>query len=445
MTAPRTPRADMPRVVILGAGFAGIFAARELAGADCDVLIIDRNNYHAFLPLLYQVATAAVESEHIAAPVRSVIRAMGKRGRNVDFLLAEARGADFDRRVLAVEVPPDQKGNGAPRQLEIPYDYLLLCPGSVTNTFGVPGADEHAFSLKSLEEAVRLRNHILRSFEGASRSMVDASMTPDERQRRLCMVVVGGGPTGVELAGAMAELTRGALSRDFPRLGLSQPCVTLLEAGDGLLPGFPPRLRYYARRKLMAMGVDVRLGAQVERVGPQGAHLKGGDAVLAHTVVWTAGVKGESVAARLGLPQAPNGQVLALPTLQAAGRPEVFLAGDICRQDHQGRPLPMFAPPAIQEGRHAARGILRLIRGQQPTPFRYFDKGMMATIGKRAAVVSLRGLSFTGLAAWLVWLVVHLAYLIGFRNRLFVLANWAVDYIWSERCVRLISRRDVRE
>ena len=419
-----------PRVIIVGAGFAGVFALRELAGAACDVLIIDRNNAHAFLPLLYQVATAAVESEHIAAPVRGIIRHMGKRAANLDFCLAEVRGVDFEKRLVLAEGP-----DGA--SLALPYDYLLLAPGSVTNTFGVEGADEHAFSLKNLEEAVRLRNHILRSFEAAA-------WTPDEgaRQHRLCFVVVGGGPTGVELAGAMAELMAGALKRDFPRLGLASPCVALLEAGDGLLPGFPERLRAYARRKLEALGVDVRVGAQVASVTPEGARLKDGGMIAAATVVWTAGVKGEPVAARLGLAVAANGQVLARPTLQSEGHPEVFLAGDICRAEHEGRALPMFAPPAIQEGRHAARGILRLLRGQEPEHFRYVDKGMMATIGKKAAVVRLGRVSFTGLSAWLLWLAVHLAYLIGFRNRLFVLANWAVDYFLSERCVRLISRRN---
>ena len=307
----------------------------------------------------------------------------------------------------------------------------------MTNTFGTPGVDEHAFSLKNLEEAVRLRNHILRSFEAAAWTPV-----ADERQHRLCFVVVGGGPTGVELAGAMAELMAGALRRDFPRLGLVRPCVTLLEAGDGLLPGFPQGLRDYAKRKLEALGVDVRLGAAVARVTPEGAFLKDGGEHRAATVVWTAGVKGEPVAARLGLATAPNGQVLALPTLQSMEHPEVFLAGDICRAEHAGRPLPMFAPPAIQEGRHAARGILRLLAGHKPQAFRYFDKGMMATIGKKAAVVRLGRFSFRGLPAWLLWLAVHLTYLIGFRNRLFVLANWAVDYFWSERCVRLISRRN---
>jgi len=419
-----------PRVVIVGAGFAGVFAARELAGADCDVLIIDRNNAHAFLPLLYQVATSAVESEHIAAPVRGIIRDMGQKGANLDFCMAEVRGVDFHRREVLAE---GQAGNS----LVLPYDYLLLAPGSVTNAFGVPGAGEHAFSLKNLEEAVRLRNHILRSFEAAAWTVDE-----DARQHRLCFVVVGGGPTGVELAGAMAELMAGALKRDFPRLGLATPCVTLLEAGDGLLPGFPDPLRAYAQKKLTALGVDVRLGAQVERVTPEGAVLKDGSAALAATVVWTAGVKGEPVAARLGLATAQNGQVLARPTLQSREHPEVFLAGDICRAEHAGRPLPMFAPPAIQEGRHAARGILRLLGGQEPQAFRYFDKGMMATIGKKAAVVRLGGFSFRGLPAWLLWLAVHLAYLIGFRNRLFVLANWAVDYFWSERCVRLISRRN---
>ena len=422
-----------PRVVIVGAGFAGVFAARALAGADCDVLLIDRNNFHTFFPLLYQVATAAVESEHIAAPMRGIIRDMGKRAANLDFCLAEVRGVDFAQRLVLAQ---GQEGES----LALPYDYLLLAPGSVTNTFGVNGADEHAFSLKSLEEAVRLRNHILRSFEFAAWT-VDAG----KRQHRLCFVVVGGGPTGVELAGAMAELMAGALKRDFPRLALASPCVTLLEAGDGLLPGFPDALRAYARQKLEALGVDVRLLAQVERVSPAGAFLKDGSEFLAATVVWTAGVKGEPVAGRLGLALAPNGQVLARPTLQSEAYPEVFLAGDICRTEHAGRPLPMFAPPAIQEGRHAAQGILRLLRGQEPLVFRYVDKGMMATIGKKAAVVRLGRFSFQGLPAWLLWLAVHLAYLIGFRNRLFVLANWAADYFLSERCVRLISRRNPLE
>jgi len=422
-----------PRVIIVGAGFSGIFAARELAGGPCDVLIIDRNNAHTFLPLLYQVATAAVESEHIAAPVRGVIRAMGRKAANLDFLMAEVRSVDFAQRVLLVE---GQDGE----ELRLPYDYLLLAPGSVTNTFGVPGADEHAYSLKNLEEAVRLRNHILRSFEAAA-----WTADPDARLNRLCFVVVGGGPTGVELAGAMAELMTGALKRDFPRLGLDRPCVTLLEAGDGLLPGFPQSLRDYARTKLTSMGVDVRLDAQVSRVSPQGAELKDGGAIHAATVVWTAGVKGEPLAARLGLPQTPNGQLLARPTLQSVEHDRVFLAGDICRAEHEGRPLPMFAPPAIQEGRHAAQNILRLLRGQAPQPFKYFDKGMMATIGKRAAVARMGKLTLKGLPAWLLWLAVHLAYLIGFRNRLFVLANWAVDYFLSERVVRLISRRNPLE
>jgi len=236
--------AARPRVVIVGAGFAGVFAARELAGAPCDVLVLDRNNAHAFLPLLYQVATAAVEAAHIAAPVRAVIRALGRRAANLDFLMAEARGVDFAaRRLLAV----DQEG----REHALPYDYLLLAPGSVTNTFGVPGADSRAFSLKNLEEAVRLRNHILRSFEAAAWATDE-----DARQHKLCFAVVGGGPTGVELAGAMAELMAGSLRRDFPRLGLCRPCVTLIEAGDGLLPGFPDGLRAYAADKLRRLGVD---------------------------------------------------------------------------------------------------------------------------------------------------------------------------------------------
>ncbi len=409
-------QSDGPRVVIIGAGFGGLWAARALAHRPFNVTLIDRNNYHTFLPLLYQVAAAELEPEQIVYPVRSILRPMP----NVDFLMAEVSRIDFEERVVETNAGP------------VSYDYLIVAAGSTTNFFGVPGA-EHAYPLKTLDEAIRLRNHILCCFERAV-SLPD----PQQRRKMLSFAIVGGGPTGVEFAGALAELLRGPLRKDYSKLGLRDSKVILLEAAGGLLGGLPKRLAVYALERLRRMGVDVRLNAAVSRIENDAVHLKDGTVVPAETVVWTAGVRGERSAAGWGLPVDRSGRVRVEPTLQLSGRPEVYAVGDLARFEQDGRPLPMVAPVATQQATTAARNIRRQSSGQPLMPFRFRDPGMMATIGRNAAVAHFAGLAIIGFPAWLAWLGVHLVKLIGFRNRLMVLTNWAWDYFLYERAVRLI-------
>lgn len=409
-----------PRVVVVGAGFAGLWAARTLAGTPCDVLVVDKNNYHTFLPLLYQVAAAELESEQIAYPVRGIFR----RPKNVSFAMAQATGLDPAGKILLTDGQP------------IPYDKLIVAPGSVTNFFGVPGAAEHAFRLKSLEQAMLLRNHIMGCFERAA-----LARDPAEQRRLLTFAVVGGGPTGVEYAGALAELIRGPLAKDYPPLVVGQARVVLFEAMDGILFGFPDELRTEALIALRRKGVQVFLGAQVAEVTSMHVRLKDGSNFLTETVAWTAGVKAHPLARELGLPCAPNGKVLVDEFMRVRDMPDVLACGDVCQIEGQP-PLPMIAPAAIQTGRHAARTVLREMKGRKPKRFKYFDKGSMATIGRGAAVVRFQGRNYTGFPAWLMWLVVHLLYLVGFRNRLLVLVNWAWDYFLFERAVRLILPRE---
>ncbi len=314
-----------------------------------------------------------------------------------------------------------------------PYDYLALALGSTSHFFGVAGAAEHAFQLKTLEQAIVLRNHILYRFERAL-----CEPDAERRRRMLTFAIVGGGPTGVEFAGALAELIRRPLVRDYPSLDFREVHVLILEAASNLLPGWPERLRSYTVERLRQMGVDVRLGAVVSQITPQAVHLKDGTVIPTETVIWTAGVRGEHLAPSDALPTARNGQVKVLPTLQIPGHPEVYVIGDLAYIEQDGGPLPMIAPVAIQEAQWAARNIARQIAGEEPLPFRYRDSGTMVTIGRNAAVARLSGQAFTGFPAWALWLGVHLYNLIGFRNRLLVLINWAWDYLLYERAVRLI-------
>lgn len=414
---------NRPRVTIIGAGFGGLWAARTFVRYPVEVLLIDRNNYHSFLPLLYQVAAAELEPEEIAYPVRSILWKLP----NAQFVLANVRRVDLARRVMETD------GRA------IPYDFLILATGSVSHFFGVPGAGQHAFPLKTLEEGVALRNHILCCFERAIHE-------PDagRRQRALTFAIVGGGPTGVEFAGALAELIRGPLVKDYPMLDFHEVRVVLLEAMDGLLPGLPERLRTYALARLGRMGVEVRLQAVVSQITRERVHLKDATVIPAETVVWTAGVRGDPLAQAWGLPTARAGRVAVLPTLQVPGHPEVYIIGDLAQVEESGQPLPMIAPVAIQQGVAAARNIGRQIAGQDPLPFHYRDPGTMVTIGRNAGVVYLRGRAFVGFPAWVLWLSVHLFNLIGFRNRLLVLINWAWDYLFYERAVRLILPRETR-
>ena len=411
---------DRERVAIVGMGFGGIRAARVLAGQGMEVILVDRNNYHLFQPLLYQVATAGLEQEAIAYPVR----AMARNWPGVRFHLAEVLGVDFATRTLRTATGP------------ISYDRLILGAGSVTNFFGLKSVEQHAFDLKELADAEALRNHILTAFE-------KASIEPDPARKRALMtfVIVGGGPTGVEFAGALAELVRFVLAKDYPELGTHAARVVLVEATDQLLASMPQKLRAYTLAKLRRMAVEVLLNARVVDAGPERVVLHDGAIIPAHTLFWSAGVKAAPLAERLGVPAAAAGRIAVAPDLTLPGHPEVYVVGDMAYLEQDGLPLPMTAPVAMQSGIYAARSILAKTRGEALPPFRYRDKGNMATIGRNAAVASAFGLNFRGYAAWLVWLLLHLYYLIGFRNRIVVMLNWLWYYWFHERQVRLITNR----
>lgn len=408
------------RVVIVGMGFGGIRAARVLAGQGLDVVLVDRNNYHLFQPLLYQVATAGLEQESIAYPVR----AMARSWPGVRFHLAEAHGIDFTARTLRTDTGP------------IPYDELIIGAGSVTNFFGLDAVERHAFDLKELADAEALRNHILTAFE-------KAVSEPDPARKRALMtfVVVGGGPTGVEFSGALIELVRYVLAKDYPELSTHAARVVLIEATDTLLAAMPAKLRRYTLAKLRGMGVEVLLNARVTDAGPEQVLLHDGAIIPAHTLFWSAGVKAAPLAGALGVTTVAGGRIRVTPDLTLPGHPEVFVIGDMAYIEQDGAALPMTAPVAMQTGIYAGKAILARRRGEALPPFRYRDKGSMATIGKNAAVASAFGLDFRGYAAWLVWLLLHLYYLIGFRNRIVVMLNWVWYYWFHERQVRLITKR----
>ena len=406
-----------PKVVIVGAGFGGLWAARAFAGAPVDVWVLDRNNYHSFLPLLYQVAAAELEPEDIIYPVRSILH----KYPNINFRLAEVTGFDPAHRIVHT------------RDQDIPYDYLILSIGSKPHFYGVVGAAEHAFPLKTMDDAVRLRNHILCLFEGAS-----VEPDPKIRQQMLTFTIVGGGPTGVEYAGALAELVRTPLARDYPDLDISQVHIQLLEATNRLLTGMPERLHTFTMQRFQRMGIDVKLNSPVSQITSQAVSLKDGRIIPTETVVWTAGVGGETLPQKWDFPIRNNGQVEVLPTLQVPDHPELYVIGDLAHVEEDGHPLLMIATVATQEGSWAARNVLQQIAGAEPQPFRYHDPGMMAVTGRNAAAVRLGRYAFTGFPAWVIWLSVHLYRLIGFRNRLLVLINWAWDYLFFDRVVRLI-------
>lgn len=418
-------RVKTPRVVIVGAGFAGLWAAKGLAGRDVDVLLIDRNNYHTFVPLLYQVAAGELEAQQIAYPVRTILR----RKPNVRFVMAEVVDVDLERKCVIT------------REDRVPYDYLILAGGSVTNYFGIESVAQRAWTMKDLSEAVALRSQVLHLFERAAREN-----DPIRRRSLLTFVVVGGGPTGVEFAATLAELVWNVLVKDFPELSFDEARVILLEAMPTLLPGFDPSLSEYARRVLEQKGVEVRLQTMVTGATDREVLLKEGPPIAAETLIWTAGVKANELAERLDAPKGRGGRLVVTPELHLQEHPEVYVAGDMAYLESEpGRPIPQVAPAAIQQGTHAAKNIVRAIAGEPLEPFCYRDPGTMVTIGRNTGVAHVFGRTVRGFLAWVAWLVVHLVKLIGFRNRLFVLANWAWNYIFFERAVRLIIKhRDDR-
>jgi NADH:ubiquinone reductase (H+-translocating) len=410
-----------PTVVVVGGGFGGLRAARALRRVPVDVVLVDRHNYHLFQPLLYQVATAGLEPEQIAKPVRAILRGQA----NFEFRMSEVTGLDSGAKRLATR-------DGA-----IAYDYLILAVGGETNYFGLEGVPRHGFGLKDIPEAIRIRNHVLHAFE---RAMLEHG--PERRRAELTFIVVGGGPTGVEMAGALSELIRLVLVKDYPRLNLKDVRVLLVEATDRLLGPMPARLREAAAETLWRKHVEVRFGATVADYDGERVLLKGGEVIPARTLVWAAGVQAVSLTTRLGLPTGRQGRIPVADTLEVPGHPGVYVIGDAAYLEVDGQPLPMMAPVAIQMAETAARNIGRHVAGESPLAFRYRDPGSLATIGRNAAVAYIWGIAFTGFPAWVVWLVVHIMQLIGFRNKLFVLLNWAWDYFFYERAARLITTMD---
>ncbi len=413
--------ASSPHVVIVGAGFGGLTAARELGGAPVEVTVVDRRNHHLFQPLLYQVATAALSPGDIAYPIRAVLR----RQRNADILLADAVSVDTARRQVVLT------------DSRLAYDFLILATGARHAYFGHDAWEKRAPGLKSLEDALDIRRRILLAFERAEREQ-----DPERRKALLTFVLVGGGPTGAELAGAIGEISRRVLSSDFRAIDPREARILLLEAGPRILPAFPPELSARAAAALGKLGIEVRTGAAVTAIG-DGFVEAGSERFRAETVLWAAGVAASPLGRSLGVALDRAGRVLVEPDLTIPGHPEVFVIGDLAAlRDASGKTLPGVAPVAIQQGRHAARNIEAALRGEKLRPFHYRDPGNLAVLGRAAAIADLPGIRLSGFPAWLVWCFVHILYLIGFRNRFIVLFEWAWAYLTWQRGARLITGED---
>ena len=410
------------RVVIVGAGFGGLQAAQSLADSGVDVLLIDRNNYHTFVPLLYQVATGQLQPEYIAYPIRTILRRFSflRNKPKVQFLMAEVEQIDFSRQTVETD------------SCVITYDFLVLATGSRTQFFGVPGASEYAFSMRTLEEAIAIRNHIFSCFEQAIQES-DSS----RRQQLLTFTIVGGGPTGVEVVGAFVEMLRGHLRRDYRTL-FKEVRLILVQSGDRLLADLPKKLGTYTYKRLHQLGVKVYLQTKVIRVTFESLHLQNHEVISTATVIWTAGLEANSPTISEEVSLANKGKLLVHPTLQLLEQPNVYAIGDLAYVEQNGKPLTGVAPEALQQGVAVARNIQREFRGKLPKHFSYFNKGRLAIIGCYSGVGKIGAFAFTGCLAWLMWLGVHLVYLPGYRSRLLVLLTWLYTYLLRDRSVRLI-------
>jgi NADH dehydrogenase len=403
-------------VVILGGGFAGLAAARALDTPGVRVTLVDRTNHHLFQPLLYQVATAALAAPDVSAPIRKLLW----RQRNATVLMAGVQRIDVEKRRVFLDG----------RHLD--YQYLLLATGMTHGYFGHDKWAEHAPGLKTIGEALDVRRRILRAFEAA-----ELETDPEVRRALTTFVVIGGGPTGVEMAGALAEIAGRTLARDFRRFDPRTTRVVLVEAGPRLLAAFPEELSAKALLALERLGIEVRTGARVSDLGADFVEI-GNEVIAARTVLWAAGVRASPLTTHLGVPLDRAGRVWVEDDLSVPDRPDVFVAGDLVAKTQDGKPLPGVAQMAIQSGRHAARNILASVRGKPRQPFRYVSKGSMATIGRHKAVAKLGRFHFSGLVAWWLWLTVHLLSLVGFRRRLAVLLEWAIAYFTWQRGSRVI-------
>jgi NADH dehydrogenase len=401
----------------VGAGFGGLEAVRGLDDDPVSITVVDRRNHHLFQPLLYQVATASLNPSEIAAPIRRILRKQS----NAEVILGNAIAVDTEARKLVLD-------DG-----EVPYDYLILATGVTHSYFGHDEWSKHAPGLKSVEDALELRRRLLLAFEAAERNPY-----PDSQREWLTFVIVGGGPTGVELAGALSEIARRSLRSDFRHIDPRSAQVILLEGASRILPALPEKLSRKATEQLEKLGVQVRTGAQVTGIEGNGVKV-GEELIRARTVFWAAGVAASPLARTLGVELDRAGRVVVEPDLTVPGHPNIFVIGDLAHIEQDGRPVPGVAPAAMQQGRHAARSISRLVEGRPTKPFRYFDKGTLATVGRAAAVADIWGLKLSGFIAWLAWLGVHIWFLIGFRNRFVVMLEWARAYLTFEKQARLIT------
>jgi NADH:ubiquinone reductase (H+-translocating) len=416
-TIPPAAAPGLPHVVIIGGGFGGLTAAKALRKARVGVTLVDRRNHHVFQPLLYQVATAGLSPGDIASPIRWILR----RQQNLQVLLAEAREIGTARKVVVLDLG------------ELPYDHLIVAPGATHAYFGHDEWADLAPGLKSLDDALRVRRDVLLAFERAERTT-----DTGERRRLLTFAVVGGGPTGVELAGALSEIARHALRHDFRSIDPSSARLLLLEGGPSILTAFPEDLRAAAMRSLQDLGVEVRLGAVVTQIEPNVVWI-GEERLEAGTVLWAAGVAASPLGRTLGVGVDRAGRVAVERDLTVPGHPEVYVIGDLALFTHDGAPLPGVAPVAMQQAEHAARNIVRSIDHQSRLPFRYKDLGNLATIGRHSAIADFGRFRFSGWIAWMLWLFIHIMKLTGFRNRLVVLVQWAFAYFTYQRSVRLIT------
>jgi NADH dehydrogenase len=408
-----------PHVVIVGGGFGGLKAAKALRGQPVRVTMLDRHNYHLFQPLLYQVATATLSPGDIAAPIRWIVR----HASNVRVLLGDAVSVDVAERSVRL-------ADGA----SLTYDFLIVATGASHAYFGHEEWAPHAPGLKTLEDALEIRRRVLLAFERAERET-----DPARRAALLTFVLVGGGPTGVELAGTLAEIARQTLRDEFRSIDTRQARIVLVEAGPTILPSFPETLRNAARRALLRLGIEVREGTRVTGIDAHGVDM-GSERVVAGTVLWAAGVAASPLVATLGVPLDKAGRALVTPDLSVPGHPEVFVVGDAAfLLDERGQPLPGVAQTAMQQAEHAARMILRRLKGEPGLPFHYRDLGSMAIVGRGAAIADIGRVHMAGFPAWLAWLFLHIFMLIGFRNRLVVMLEWAVAFMTFQRSVRLIT------
>ena len=414
----------LPHVVIVGGGFGGLNAARALKHAAVRITLIDRNNYHLFQPLLYQVATAGLSPADIAAPIRGIFSGQ----RNVEVLMAEVMGVDPQRQMVRI---PDR---------EIHYDYLILATGATDNYFGHDDWERNAHGLKSIAQATAIRRDVLMAFEAA-----EIEPDPNKRSALLTFIMIGAGPTGVEMSGAIAEIAHKALAADFRHIDPQSTRILLIEAGPRILSTFPESLSAKAQKELESMRVEVLVNTRVEQVDENGV-VAGGARIPSKTVVWSAGVKASPAGRWLGVETDRAGRIKVEPDVSVPGMPNIFAIGDTMTLLQDGKPLPGVAQVAIQQAKYVAHLIVsRLEKRLEPLPFRYFDKGNLATVGRSFAILDARGFKLSGFPAWFAWLAIHIFYLIGFRNRLLVLIQWAWAYLTYQRGARLIVRPEGQE